>query len=316
MNKILKEKIREDYSSGIKREDMISKYNNLSWTKIYFAIDPCLKKNGDDLSDVEKEDILRMYKSGISAPIIAYNTGYYHKVISKIVKTFGEEMRETGNKIYDVDKEYFSIIDTPNKAYVLGFIYADGAVMEDANCLQISLQERDYDILEKIKSELCYTGQIKYSDYNNKKNKNWSPVYRLSISSKDIVRDLVKHGVVQNKSLVLSFPKIDESLYSHFIRGYFDGDGCLFLKNEKNKIDQVSIASTESFCKSVYKILIDNSVIYGGGVYESAAKNGITKLVRFGGEYQVKNFCDWIYNEASIYLDRKYNCYIKRFYSE
>lgn len=59
-------------------------------------------------------------------------------------------------------------------------------------------------------------------------------VYGVHLTSDKMFNDLCSHGCVPNKSLVLTFPKdIPENLIHHFIRGYFDGDGSVFILNHK-----------------------------------------------------------------------------------
>ena len=60
--------------------------------------------------------------------------------------------------------------------------------------------------------------------------------------------DLNKHGCIQNKSLVLQFPTISNSLIPHFIRGYFDGDGSVFILNKKNYNKTNSIYTALGIC--------------------------------------------------------------------
>lgn len=118
-------------------------------------------------------------------------------------------------------------------------------------------------------------------------------------------------GMTQNKSLTLEFPAIDPSLYSHFIRGYFDGDGSVcFSAKTGNSI--VTITSTNSFCEKI-KSIISSTLNIHVGVYDASNKNSITKVASISGTNQVKVFLDYIYNDAELYLERKYKKYEQKY---
>lgn len=126
-------------------------------------------------------------------------------------------------KKHSLNINYFDTIDTPNKAYILGFIYADGC--NTRNGLHIGIQEEDKEVLEFIKSELNISNALRYI---KPANVNWKPKWELSIKSIDFSNILTNVGCPPAKSLILSFPDfISDDLMPHFIRGYFDGDGCI-----------------------------------------------------------------------------------------
>jgi intein/homing endonuclease len=115
--------------------------------------------------------------------------------------------------------------------------------------------------------------------------------------------DLIKNGCIPNKSLIISFPTLDivpKELLRHFIRGYFDGDGCICFA--KSGIS-INVISTEDFlndmCDEVG--LIRNKYSRHGKAYgwQSASKATITK------------FLNYMYKDAKIYLDRKYEKYLR-----
>ena len=120
----------------------------------------------------------------------------------------------------------------------------------------------------------------------------------------DVLNNL---GVIPNKSLYLSFPTwLDESLYSHFIRGYIDGDGWI---SKNPKAPRIELVGTESFCHSLYNIIFDKFDIKPAIRKRYKDSNTTTRQLDFGGRKQVKMFLDWIYKDADLYLNRKYNIY-------
>lgn len=134
------------------------------------------------------------------------------------------------NRKYLIDEDYFEEIDSPEKAYILGFIYADGYNREDT--LELTQTEPNLDIVPKIvkclKSEHPIVSTI---------TKNGKKKYSVYFNSKKLCSDLTKLGATKAKSLTIAFPKfISERFMSHFIRGYFDGDGCIWEGKRKKTI--------------------------------------------------------------------------------
>ena len=214
---------------------------------------------------------------------------------------------------YDLNEHYFDTIDNQDKAYILGLLYADGSNSISKSTVSISLQEEDVEILELIRNMVDSSKPLEYLDYSNKHDfgYNYKNQYRLLLFSKHMCSTLQQIGMVANKSLKLEFPNIDESLYSHFIRGYFDGDGSLVqqIKNDNNHPVLVTITSTKKFCNTINKIIKENLNIKGC-ITDASCKNGITKVLSISGRNVCKTFLDWIYKDANLYLKRKYKRYL------
>lgn len=130
---------------------------------------------------------------------------------------------------YTLNENYFDKIDTESKAYILGFIYADGFV-GDIKYNNIVVSVNDKEILDYIAKEIEFTGNIRRTNkggFNNSK-----PGYSLNFSSRIMADSLRNLGLYPNKSLTLTkLPKIKNELIRHFIRGYFDGDGSIVLSH-------------------------------------------------------------------------------------
>ena len=101
--------------------------------------------------------------------------------------------------------------------------------------------------------------------------RKWKAQYRLQIGSKSWFVDLGRLGFTQNKSNILRFPKIPEKYLTDFIRGYFDGDGCVYFKKLKYT-DRVSkrwilmtlfTGGSRSFLKMLHRLLKRQGVIGG-----------------------------------------------------
>ena len=122
-------------------------------------------------------------------------------------------------------------------AYVLGYIYADGS-LDDSPYMRgkyIQIASTDKDSIQRIKSWLSSEHKI------NQKRSNFTGgkiCFMLRIGSHKIYNDLFKLGLYPNKSLTIKFPKVPQRYLSHFIRGYFDGDGCIYFEKSKGKHGQ------------------------------------------------------------------------------
>ena len=194
---------------------------------------------------------------------------------------------------YTFNENYFENIDSQEKAYFLGFMYADGCVAKKQNFSRITLQERDKEILEKFKILLNYKGSLHYS-------KRYKAL-RLSLFSSKMKQDLIKNGCIPQKTFKLTFPNwLREDLKRHFIRGYFDGDGCVSLI--KGNRFRAAIGAREEFLK----VILELSKIRG---YIHKYSSQRIWYLRYFGSSAI-SFLTWLYKDATIYLERKHQKFL------
>lgn len=215
-----------------------------------------------------------------------------------------------GNRKYARNSHYFDSIDTPNKAYILGLLYADGCNYYDKGkscAVTISLQEGDKAILEKIKEELEYEGVIRFSSLHEK-NFNYKNQYVLTINDSYMSLQLKKLGVVRAKSLKVKFPNfLPDNLLRHFIRGYFDGDGNIYYYQKKNKCSTQTVGTLD-FCQKISQIL--NSMGIKNNIKHPKQCSENTFVIATSGNKSSYNFLYWMYENAEMKLDRKYYQYL------
>ena len=109
---------------------------------------------------------------------------------------------------------------------------------------------------------------------------NAKTAYRLQIGSKLWFEDLTKLGFTQNKSNTLSFPKIPKKFFGHFVRGYFDGDGCAYFKEHFSSWHKKPVwvfttrftSGSKTFLLSLLALLQKNGV--SGGHINTKRKGG------------------------------------------
>lgn len=215
---------------------------------------------------------------------------YWCKKLSlSINKQIGQKRK------YNLDTEFFQNINSEEKAYILGFIMADGYIESSGRSLAIKLHNKDIDILEKIKKCLKSDAPIGYRQEGK---------FRiLSVSSKQLVDDLKRLSVMINKTSVIEFPLLNQCLYSHFLRGYFDGDGHIGKRQCALVVGSPAfLTGLLTFLKSQHNLRpwVDN-------------KNTYFHL-QFNREHSY--FINWLYKDAEIYLNRKYLAFKEYWCSE
>ena len=136
--------------------------------------------------------------------------------------------------MYKVDTKYFQTIDSQDKAYWLGFILADGYLYKD-KYLRIELAEKDkehlYKFRECLNSNIPIKKSVRKSNYIKGEVINNTPSYVFTVSRKDIVKDLIKLGITNiDKTKKDIVPAVPLEFKRDFVRGYFDGDGCVSNK--------------------------------------------------------------------------------------
>jgi len=200
------------------------------------------------------------------------------------------------NRKYTLNVNYFSAIDSAEKAYWLGFLYADGCVHK--NNLIIGLQKNDKDHLLKFAKEIERNTDKLY--YNSK-----TKSYTLTVCSCELVNRLIELGCVPKKSLILKYPseqQLPKEYNSHFIRGYFDGDGSITHMNGGSNAE-ICIVGTLEFLTSISKFLEKEGVLFN--IYKH--KNAKSYYISFASRNSVDAFFNFIYNNSNIRLERKYN---------
>lgn len=224
---------------------------------------------------------------------------------------------------YNFNINYFEQIDTQDKAYFLGLLYADGTNYNNriSKYVAIDLQERDENILLKFINFI--EGDCKLHFIDKSKNPKHQNMKRLQINGAKFSNDLVKLGCIQNKTSTIEFPSIEilpKHLQSHFIRGYFDGDGCIWDGKRKKMIVKdkayksgfreriihnvkFNFAGNEKFLKQLQNILISDLLL--SNVKINLKKNSIFGQLEYSGRNSCKKLYEYFYKNSIVHLDRK-----------
>lgn len=196
----------------------------------------------------------------------------------------------------------FDCIDTEEKAYWLGFLYADGNVHSTSNIISLSLKKEDKEHLVKFKHFLEAQTSIKDS-YIYVNNKQYE-VSKISICNKHFKETLINLGCIPKKSLVLTFPQLsifeNKELVYDFIRGYVDGDGCLtFSKNGRLNLN---ILGTKKFLEGICRMFPNK---FASIHKVKRLKTNVWTISNCGEHADDVTYK--LYSKATIYLNRKYD---------
>lgn len=266
------------------------------------------------LTDQQKIDLVKDYlETDITVTDLGKKYNITRSSATSLLKNRKIKIRQRKFRRYHFDENYFDFIDTEDKAYFLGLLYADGYNNVKNNRINITLQARDVDILLKFKTYIKHEKELHYR-VRNIKNPNHQNVYKLDLCSQHLCKQLVKLGCLENKSLILKFPtsiQVPEYLMRHFLRGYWDGDGTVGIyKNKKTNYCQIStsIAGSHSFCLSS-KHYLENKLNIHCSYFTTKGAN--YSRCSISGKQQTLLFLNYLYEDATVYLDRKYNKYLQ-----
>jgi len=263
----------------------------------------------------------KYYEKGFSVPQTSELTHVSRATLYSRFKKMNLKMRDDSEKSIkcDYDRNYFVDINTNDKAYWLGFIYADGYITSKRKHgnkrLGISISEQDIHHLEKFRTAIAGTMNISVYDVVTG-YKPGSKYARIIVPGIGLSEDLIRHGVLEHKSNILKRPCINNIFCSHFIRGFFDGNGSIWKNNRKNgHIPQyeVGFTSTDDMLEYILDCLIDSGVITRRYKLTKRKQGQIVSSFKFGGNNNVKRFTEYIYSCSNNgnRLDRKYQKYLE-----
>lgn len=262
---------------------------------------------GIPLTRLDEDKIISVYLSGASALKTSQQTGYSNrKIVEKVLKRRGIPTRPKG---YPIDDSFFEEINTPEKAYWLGWLMSDGCNNVPVGRVQIILKQSDKDVLEKLKKYIKYEGPIYLCKSSKTSYSLNSKTCTLAFTNKKLSKDLEKHGCVQRKTYRLTFPSIPDSLLSHFARGYIEGDGTFGFK--KNKTFFFGVLGNGSFIEGLAQA-IKGHLNIECPVYLSSKESPWMRTINKTARLEVMALLDWIYIDCGdMYLERKYSRYLK-----
>lgn len=246
----------------------------------------------------EIEYMIDSYSKHMPIHAIAKNLKTNKANVSKILKDNNIKIR-SGRYVrqYFIDEFYFRDINTEHKAYWLGFLLADGNIHLKGNqkLLQIDLKYEDKYILAELLKDMNSNYPIRDRKIITKYGESHQAFLR--ITSSQLFDDLLNLNM-KNKN---EMPNIPNNLYNHFIRGYFDGDGCfsVYKRGDAEFYILAELKVLESFAE----IFNDNNI----NINNIKHKKEKMFIIRKSGRHNIKKIYDFLYSNATIFLKRKHD---------
>jgi len=251
------------------------------------------------------EEWMELYRKGLSCYNISRRYGCSKSPVYDIIKNSGL-MRPSKNMYrfkYSTSDAYFDIIDSEEKAYFLGLLLSDGCIYRPERAtqrVQLQITALDAYIVDRLatilnrKSYRCPArGRTKESSC-------------LTVTSDHMVEVLRSYGFTDRKSTdnheSKVFDHVPPELMHHFIRGIFDGDGCISVRNKTGKISGLYMMGNLQDMLRISNVL---SCI-GCTIVAPRSHSSIYRLSWYSKE-DITIIMNYLYCDATIYLDRKKN---------
>lgn len=254
------------------------------------------------MDDLTKR-MIELYQSGLSLEQVGIQVGRSTGCVARRLEKAGVPRRNMSDarREYSLNEDYFEIINTEPKSNYLGFLAADGGLRSNGSpTITLNLGRKDKDYIVEFKEALKATYPV--HDYERiREDGSISYGSRLCITSKKMHGDLISHGVPPRKSLILQPPiGVPKDLVRHWIRGEFDGDGCvgIYESSSGRYYKRVGITGTEEVLGFIQEELEGMGRI---------CPDSDSPVFHFTVDIQddVKKFYDYIYKDATVYLERK-----------
>lgn len=210
-----------------------------------------------------------------------------HRIrMRKTTKSEFSELQSKRARKYNIDQDYFKTWSR-NMAYMFGFWFADGCIYGE-RMFDITVHKKDKYILKRFAEELGFEGKL--YDYVDRQ------AARINFSCKTIHDDIVALGGKECKSLDCTFPEVPQEYLHDFIRGYFDGDGCVCLcKN--NRLQTSFTSGSPDFLRKLHKTIKKETGITGGSLSGYSLSFGKRDSILLGNYMYADN--------PELYLKRK-----------
>lgn len=253
---------------------------------------------------------IRLYEEGKTLQEIEDLYGVTKTTISSHLRKNGIRLR-TMNDYFNpnLKEDYFSVIDTEAKAYFLGLLITDGSITKSNNrqaVIRLQLQETDKYILEEFRKELGLSANLS----QDKRDGSW----RIAIPSDKIAQDLAKYSCTERKSTTTRLPILENEMMPHLIRGIIDGNGTIYIGKGKKRTFYIGLCGASPIVNDVREYLIKNiglsEVKLITRIDPRSDRTIPLYVVQWGGRKDFLRLGSWLYDDAHVYLKRKYQKYL------
>ena len=295
-SKKLEQEIIDLYVSGKSMAEVGKVFNRTSATvlRILRANNiPTRTKGG--INQIPAHDVINRYLQGESCQVIADSYNVSFNTIKKILVENGiPRNNRYANSALNLN--YFTQIDTYDKAYFLGFLITDGNIGADNNAIRLSLKLDDIHILETFTKKVNSSNKLYI-----RKDK---PEVTFAVKSQQWKQDLQQFGVIPNKTSSVELIQLSPELMPHFVRGLIDGDGWISAKSH-----QIGFCGNEKMTTQLRDFLVNILDVYPVKVLHPE-----TNLwqISWAGKKDINKIGEYIYNnKQDCFLERKYQEFIQ-----
>lgn len=248
---------------------------------------------GRRFTNKQEAEIAKRYLNGESLRALAIEFGTSHVMLSGSLRRQGVLQRDPSarNRTKEIDTHVFDVIDTEEKAYWLGFLFADGCV--HGNYVILSLSTKDIEQIERFRSFLSSNHEIR--------TRKTPYAFNSSIYVADIhlSTKIMKLGIETGRPNPLSgIDSMPLWLQRHWIRGFFDGDGSVKIK------PRASFCGDPILLHRLKEIMTDE-VGNIGSIY--GHQKGKVSYLEYTGRISCMKLFDYMYKDATIFMQRKFD---------
>ena len=267
------------------------------------------------LSNEELNNIIQDYTNNISMREIVKKYRHDKNTLKRILQENDVKLRNRAEALkyspkkheadiakrkYIVNDEYFAT-QNDKMAYMLGFLMADGNVSKTENRIQINLSEDDSDFLNIFYTEIGGSPIAHYTQNNGKQK-----VCRWQCLSSKIKRDLISYDVIPNKTGFAKIPsKLDKKFYPDFIRGYFDGDGCIWIEKSSGAVGFSLTSHNPEILEQIIEYFEENGIPRVKIKVDNRANINYSFKYRKRASQKIYNLL--YYNNSCLRMPRKFD---------
>ena len=263
-----------------------------------------------DLSSYTEQEVIDFYLTPCPIKKTCKHFNISENTLKKILKSNNVHIRRPGEhcKKYSYNEDFF-YQQSADLGYVLGLIGSDGCVARDTNQVYIELQLQDKDILEKIRSAIELTRPIKtYITKRGYEN------VKLYIQDKKLKERLVNvfylppNKTYEHQNFLFPFDTLDKEYWKDYIRGYFDGDGCV-KKTGYSLTFQID-GTNKKLIQSFQQIIQDELNILCNITVNNGPNLPKYRIYAYGKK--ADKIFKWLYDtKSSLFLARKKDKYLQ-----
>jgi hypothetical protein len=185
--------------------------------------------------------------------------------------------------------DYFSVLDTSLKSYILGLLAADGSISSGEPRVRLALHAKDASLVGMVRDELAPQAGL----YRR------GTAVHFGVSSPQMVADLARYGIVPRKSYSLQWPsQLPATLHHAFLLGYFDGDGSLSLERRRtgNTSPRWTLYGLLGFLSSVVDVIEAQVGIRVAGPDPDIRKATLHRIRAYGKN--ARSIDEWLHHDG------------------